>query len=887
MDLPEDNKRFRDAIKDDDLRTKLGNLWNCAEKEFHPFQKGSTAQDYHHCLRVERHIWSLIHRNIHKFRSIDLFLLSASAALHDIGKIEGKDTTEKDDHGEVAKDRLLRDDLRKQYFQENKAQAEAVADIIGVHNNGRIDLLPEKDFVIDNPPGVFLRSLAAIFRLADMLDSDYRRCPNIIKSFKDLKLPDEVMKWVARSSIGGWDISDDRKTIFLRGSPGSQEDRIKTLAYVDSLNNLLTESHRQYLANCPVQYFENGELKEDTLHFPIQFSFVEFENGILKERGGLVQLYAEVAEKYASQIAASFSRVNLRGIGDFSEKKTTELSKIFINVNVTLYSDEAPSDYKLFDERVAAWIAGALTTSSVPVTDIMQASKLKRAVVLGEPGSGKTTISQYFLLKYPKYLNTSNNNEEKRLEIRGLPFIVTVRDFASKRNKKPNLTLIEYISDEASSLLQDSLPAGFVDYWLPKEDTLTIFDGLDEVIRQEERKQISDMVTSFSKNFEKSRIVVTSRIVGYNEAPLDHNNFLHLLLKELKPIQVDTFVRNWYEQREPNLHEREIAIKGLQEALKDEHVAELAQNPLLLTIMTLVHRGEADLPKQRALLYEKCVEAFMVSRNRAKDLLSYDEKEIRACHEFLGYWMHTRAENVEGGSSVVSLEELRENLAKDVAKRHSDLGPNTSGPVLEIVDAFIDAARKRVGLIVEKGGTVWAFGHRSFQEYFAARYISQNFFGITDLWSEVGNKLSKSHWVEPLKLLAGIYGNYNRAGLDKIVEAILEEGHKIHDPTYKRLVLAGEIAGEVTLNYTQLKQIGSETIEVLLDTHDQIVFSNCKRVLNHFSNTVFWKYIVEELKRRTQAFHVNLSIYSGTAFHSFYISQKLGDTRIDRVIAML
>jgi len=863
MSLPEDNRRFRNAIKDETLRTKLQHLWDSAEREIHPFQEGITDQGFRHCLRVERNLWSLIHEQIPKFKSLDIYLLSASAALHDIGKIKGKDAA--DDHGEVAAKRLL--DNWKIYFR-NKTEAQAVAHIVSVHSSGDMDRLPEEEFIIGNPPGVLLRSLSAIFRLADMLESDFRRCPYIARSFKELRFPHEIETWVARGSIEGWKRSNDGKKIFFQASPDNEEDRMKTLAYVDSLNNALTTSHKKYLENCQVQYWLDQELKKDTLHFPTSFSYAEHEKGVLVDKGGLILYYTQIADLYISQLRRAFSNVNLRGIGDFSEKRVTKLSSVFIDINVTLESGWAPTTYKSFGGAVD-FIKRALINSSAPIIQLIEFPKLKRMVIVGEPGSGKTTICQYILLKF-------QSNAHK---VTGIPLLVTIRDFSSAKSKKQDLTLLDYITEELTNIMERPVPPGFVEFWLSRDNTLTIMDGLDEVIKLEERTEIRNTVMDFVKEFPNGRFLVTSRIVGYDEAPLDHDNFLHLLLLRLKASQVEEYITNWYSVREANPKERKAAINGFLEALKDERVAELAQNPLLLTIMALVHRGEADLPKQRALLYGKCVEAFMVSRNRAKDLLSYEQDEVRELHEFLGYWIHVGAE--EEGTSEIPFEELNDKLLEYTTPRYPKEAENR-------VNEFLDFARRRVGLIVERGGGLWAFGHKSFQEYFAARYISQKTFGIEELWKEINDKIERSHWVEPLKLLAGIYGFTSRKGLTVFVEKILEEYGKVDDPFHKRLILAGEIAGEVMLEEPLPKTIVDKLIEQLLVTEDAKVFNDCKRALNHFFiHKTHWKYIVNQLTERSRAFRINPYFYTGTAFFSFKTGRQFGHTRIDGVIALL
>lgn len=120
------------------------------------------------------------------------------------------------------------------------------------------------------------------------------------------------------------------------------------------------------------------------------------------------------------------------------------------------------------------------------------------------------------------------------------------------------------------------------------------------------------------------------------------------------------------------------------------------------------------------------------------------------------------------------------------------------------------------------------------------------------------------------------------------MEKILEEYGKVDNQFHRRLILAGEIAGEVVLENPLLKRIVDMLIERLLDTEDTKVFNNCKRTLNHFFiHKTHWKYIVDRLTERTRAFRINPHFYTGTAFYSFKTGRQFGDTKIDGVIALL
>lgn len=869
---------LREAIKDKEFLTQIENVWQVAQKNIHEFQMGTTGQGSNHCLAVEENIWRLICDDIDKFSQLDLFLLSASAALHDIGKTGGEKSEESEDHGEVAKKLMFKDDNWKNFFPGERARAEAVGYIISVHCNGKIDGVPE-EFAVGGPQVVLLRSLAAIFRLADMLDTDYRRTPYLIKSFKELNFSEEIVKvWTARSSIHGWKKTDDGKGLLLQAYPDKEEDRIIALAYIDLLNEDLSEAHKKHLENCSV--LDPSQNKKEIIHFPTRFFLEEFDQGRPIREEGLVKLYMNTANRYLLRLAEIYSDIDLRGIGDFSGLGPTKLLNVFVDVKVALDPYWRPEDYSKFNDKTVVQIEKHLSGgNSMCISDALDIPELKRIVLLGEPGSGKTTISQYLCLHYQTG-SQRIQEENESITIKGLPFLITVRELASEKSQAPGLTIQQFITKRISSIIYRPVPLGFVEFWLSHEGSLIIFDGLDEVIRLDERKSTQDMIASFIKKFPQGKFLLTSRIAGYEEAPFSGDVFLHLRLQKLEDSQIESFITRWYDEREADPNNRQLLANSLLEASKDEHVKELAQNALLLSMMAIVHGAEADLPKQRARLYAKCAEAFLVSRNKMKDLLSYNPDEIKKCHEFLGYWMHTRAESIVGGTSEVPVQELKQSLIKEVSTWRAE----SDEQLEKKVEEFIDASRRRVGLIVERSLGVFAFGHRSFEEYFAAKYISQNTCGTEEIWQEISIKIGKAHWLEVLKLLAGVYGDINRKQLNVLIDRIIKEDSRSEGKKGTGIILAGEIAGDkVPLNGSALKEITDKTIQLFLNTQDFELFNKCHDVLEHLFGTEVEKHMIGELRK------IKPSFYTSHPFKDLLRDAKENkvNTRIANIVALL
>jgi formylglycine-generating enzyme required for sulfatase activity/predicted phosphodiesterase len=427
--------------------------------------------------------------------------------------------------------------------------------------------------------------------------------------------------------------------------------------------------------------------------------------------------FPQEEEKYRNTLYNEINTISLLG-SSVIQPFPLQLKDIFIPLELYdgLHSNQAM-------ERQMVGPGGEDVSSHSPAYAMKECfRKCTTLLVIGDPGSGKTTLMKFYAL------TALGKNPDLSFENLGfqelvMVFYLPLRDL--QREEKGYAPLPSHLSAWSTCNSLEISSEVFRE-WLENRASLVLLDGLDEVSEPERRKEICRWIKDMVGLFSKARFVVTSRPTGYRQAEGIALDFEHqrVAVRDFSPSQQVTFLNNWYgaafmhdirpestpecewqEQQQAKAAELAAAMVAYLQKPENKGVSELAAIPMLLQIMAILWKERKFFPGRRLELYSAALDYLLDYRDRARNMeplvCASDARRLLAP---VALWMQKELKTDEADQSA--LQQKMQQKLETLSQSHS---------VSEICGNLVD----RAGVLVAYGNR-YMFRHKTFREYLAA-----------------------------------------------------------------------------------------------------------------------------------------------------------------------
>ncbi|MFB7887027.1 NACHT domain-containing protein [Cellulosimicrobium cellulans] len=345
-----------------------------------------------------------------------------------------------------------------------------------------------------------------------------------------------------------------------------------------------------------------------------------------------------------------------------------------------------------------------------------------RAVVLGNPGGGKSTLVRATVFHLA--------NNRLRSDAAPIPFVVRLGQYAKMRTHNGPIGIAAFICKDLSASEFATIDESALRYLLATGQAVVFFDGLDEILELSERRSVRDAIEHFATRYRLSQMVVTSREVGYEEAPLE-NGFARAVISPMNDTHVHEYARRFFRT---SLAMTDAESQALTAAFSRESVivSDLRRNPLMLGLLCLLYETGRSIPRNLADLYSACAD-LLFSQWDARRGIRVDIVDEGTAKDAV---QSVALEVFRNGEEVFPESWLSEELIDFFRREQVD----NSRLANDFAESVIQLWRGRRWLLVrdqvKAGEDHYRFSHRTFMEYFAACGLAYNS-DAAGLWDEL------------------------------------------------------------------------------------------------------------------------------------------------------
>jgi predicted NACHT family NTPase len=346
-------------------------------------------------------------------------------------------------------------------------------------------------------------------------------------------------------------------------------------------------------------------------------------------------------------------------------------------------------------------------------------------VVLGGPGTGKTTLLKYLAYAY----SDKNTFVESKLKTSKFPIFIKLPHLAKSR-----LSIESFAARELQKKT-DKFAVAFLKKVFKSGLAVTLLDSLDEV-STEFRADTMQKVRDFSENYPKCSVIMSCRTADYEEIL---ESFYEVELARLTSDAVTKIVCAWFGEGDERAKRLLVHIKN------DDVLLSLTENPLLLSLLCIQFRHDLSLPKRKAELYKRCVDALLrdwdASRGFRRDTIYAnisDERKERIFEHVAEHFFHFFPRY------VFPEKQLLKKIGEYINDRF-EIPASDAKIILKEIESHH-------GILERISADLYGFSHPSFQEYFTAKCALSR----RDDMKIVREKFSDENWDSVIEFIVAL-----------------------------------------------------------------------------------------------------------------------------------
>lgn len=480
----------------------------------------------------------------------------------------------------------------------------------------------------------------------------------------------------------------------------------------------------------------------------------------------LESIFNRYQQQYTVYLGALCRKVDLRGLPVGSQRERG------------LRLEDVVIELTLDEERTAGRVSAsavvrppATTRKSFPIWHYLRDRKrFQTMAVLAGPGMGKTTLLRHVALAMV------DRKRDKQTRVQRLrPILIYLREHGRNIVTDPDgYDLIKAVQTSMEAYRQPSnaIPdARWFERKLNRGKCLVLIDGLDEVA---DREAVSAWVDQQIEKYRHNVFILTSRPKGYEERP-PQRIMAVLRPRPLTPTQRNLLIRRWYlsaelaelsssvsrrEEEETKQRATYASEQLISRIRSSDTLAELATNPMLLTMITTLYRKSNVLPQRRVDLYQSICRLLLGERWESvrveRQVIAPEESQ--SVLQVLAYEMMIRRETRLHRTDIVEI----------IAAALTGIGWERNP------DDFISYVQEASGMVVsplqEDSGAllmavehqVFEFAHKTFQEFLAASHIAQTPKAEAVLIDALRKDPNREWWHETTRLYCAIADDATR-----------------------------------------------------------------------------------------------------------------------------